>query len=128
MQRLWRQRFLGILAGFAVLSLSAASLQAQDTTTAGQARMDTSSTNSTKLDSTMQDSTKSDTAKADTLNQNPPGYRGMDEDTSSATGDTSATGRTTSTYNGSGTSSGSVTEVRPPDAVDTTADTSRMGP
>lgn len=104
MQLLGRKKLLGFLGGLAVLSLSAASLQAQDTTTAGQARMDTSAVDSTKHDSTMHDSTASDTTKQDTLNQNPPGYRGMEEDTSGASGDTSAAAapdQTTGAYNDS---------------------------
>jgi hypothetical protein len=89
--RFWRSQFLGVLAGLAVLSLSAASLQAQDTTTAGAARLDTSATDSIKHDSTMRDSTLRDTTKKlDTLKQNPPGYRGMEQDTAGAAGDTSS--------------------------------------
>jgi hypothetical protein len=134
MQQLGRKKLLGFLGGLAVLSLSAASLQAQDTTTAGQARMDTSAVDSTKHDSTMHDSTASDTTKQDTLKQNPPGYRGMEQDTSSVSGDTSAAAardQTTGAYNDSTwrDSAGLNREKGSDIPGDTTAsDSSRMGP
>jgi hypothetical protein len=137
-QRFWRSQYLGVLAGLAVLSLSAASLQAQDTSSAGRARMDTSQTDSTKFDSTTYDSTLQDSGKmrnlgADSLKQNPPGYRGMEQDTSSMSGDTSAAGQTTGAYNdstwrdsvGLNRDSRTVTEVQ---GDSTSSDTSKMGP
>lgn len=92
-QRIWKQQCLGVLAGLAALSLSATSLHAQDTSSTGTARMDTSQTDSAiAYDSTMHnDSTN---LGSDTTKQNPPGYRGMETDTSTASGDTSAAGDT----------------------------------
>jgi hypothetical protein len=135
-QRFWRKQHLGFLAGLAVLSLSAASLQAQDTSSAGQARMDTtsldtSSTDSTKLDSAAYDSTKLDSTKwgkdSLKLKQNPPGYQEMKEDTSGAAAP--APDQSTGGYTDSTLPDSASLKPAAPGAGDTTAsDTSKMGP
>jgi hypothetical protein len=147
-RRFWRNQYLGVLAGLAILSLSSASLQAQDTSSMGRARMDTSQTDSIgNLDSTLYDSTRVDSGKmrsagSDSLNQNPPGYRGMEQDSSGASGDTSSAtgynssaGRTTSAANdstwrdsaGLNRDKPSVTEVSP-SAGSAASDSTKMGP
>ena len=96
MQRIWRKQCLGVLAGLAAASFSAASLHAQDTSSTGKARIDTSQSDSL---ATYDSTTQNDSLKrraSDTTKQNPPGYRGMETDTSSASGDTSAAGDTSS--------------------------------
>jgi hypothetical protein len=137
--RFWRKQHLGFLAGLAVLSLSAASLQAQDTTSAGQARMDTTSldtsaTDSTKLDSAKVDSAAWDSTKQDStkMKLNPPGYQEMKGDTSGAAGDTSAAvapDQSTGGYTDSTLPDSASLKPTAPAAGDTAAsDTSKMGP